>query len=351
VGLNPFFWDDKRVLLTGHTGFKGSWLTVLLKDLGAEVIGISLPPETPESLYKAARIDELLSAEYFQDIRDRAAVEYLISHVKPDYVFHLAAQAYVRRSFVNPLETFDTNIMGTGNILVASLAQEKILGVTIATTDKVYENIGVRKPFTESDKLGGMDAYSASKAASEMIVTAIAASNNPNRIPVTTVRAGNVIGGGDWGEDRLVPDLVRAFQFDKPLLLRNPNATRPWQHVLDCLYGYLLVAQLHLEKTANSPKSINFGPNDSLKVTDLVNLFEGAFEKKIIQEIVPSQIPESTWLALDSSLARNELNWEPSFSQASAVSQTAGWYSKYAKGEDARELTQAEISNFKVGKW
>lgn len=351
MGLNPFFWDGKRVLLTGHTGFKGSWLTVLLKELGADVIGISLPPETSESLYKAARINELLSAEYFQDIRDLSAIENLIGNVKPDYVFHLAAQAYVRRSFKNPLETIATNVMGTGNILIASLAQDTVLGVTIATTDKVYENFGAHKPFTESDKLGGMDAYSASKAASEMVVTAICATNNPNRIPVTTVRAGNVIGGGDWGEDRLVPDLVKALQFDKPLLLRNPNATRPWQHVLDCLYGYLLVAQLHLEKRVNSPKSVNFGPNDSLKVIDLVKLFEVAFDRKITQEIVPSQILESTRLELDSSLARNELNWEPSFSQELAVSQTANWYSQYTEGEDARELMQTEISKFKVSKW
>ena len=351
MGLNPGFWRGKRVLVTGHTGFKGSWLTTLLNDLGAEVIGISLPPETPKCLYTAARIQELLSAEYFQDIRDESAIENAIRDAKPDYVFHLAAQAYVRRSFMNPLETIATNVMGTCNVLVASLAQKSVLGITIATTDKVYENLGALEPFNESDKLGGNDPYSASKAASEIIIASIACSHNPTKIPVTTVRAGNVIGGGDWGEDRLVPDLVKALQSNKPLLIRNPNAIRPWQHVLDCLYGYLLVAQVHLEEMINIPKSVNFGPCDSLSVIELVKLFEDAFKKNIVQEIISSQIPESNWLALDSSLARKELKWRPSFSQASAVSQTAIWYSKFINGEDARDLIQSEISGFKVGKW
>lgn len=351
MGLNPHFWAGKRVLLTGHTGFKGSWLTVLLNDLGAEVIGLSLPSEAPKSLYKAARINELLSTEYFQDIRDESVIKDLFSDVKPDYVFHLAAQAFVRRSYMDPLATIATNVMGTANIMVASLAQKSVLGLTIATTDKVYENLDAFKPFNESDKLGGKDPYSGSKAASEIIIAAICSSNNPNRIPVTTVRAGNVIGGGDWGEDRLVPDLVKALHSNVSLSIRNPNSIRPWQHVLDCLYGYLLVAQLHLEKANYIPKSVNFGPSDSLSVIELVKLFEGAFEKRIAQEVVSSQIPESPWLALDTSLAHNELNWKPSFSQALAVSQTAGWYSKYANGEDALELMQAEISRFKVDKW
>jgi len=351
VGLKPLFFVGKRILITGHTGFKGSWLTVLLNDLGAEVVGISLPPESPKSLYEAASINKELATEYFQDIRDEAAVIHLINDIKPDYVFHLAAQAFVRKSYKNPLETFATNVMGTANVMVAALAQESVLGLTIATTDKVYENLDSMELFIESDKLGGKDPYSASKAASEIVIAAINSSNNPNRIPVTTVRAGNVIGGGDWGADRIVPDIVNAIQNNQPLIIRNPNSTRPWQHVLDCLYGYLLVAQQHLEKASDIPKSINFGPIDSLSVIELVKLFEGAFNMRIVQEIVSSQISENTCLALDSSLARNKLNWQPSFSQASAVSQTADWYSKFIKGEDARKLMQTEISKFKVGKW
>ena len=351
MGLNPLFWQGKSVLVTGHTGFKGTWLTFLLKDLGAEVIGLSLSAGASQSLYGAARSHELLLWESFQDIRGENGVEKVLQEAKPDYVFHLAAQAYVRRSYRDPLESITTNVTGTANVLFSSLAQKNVQGVTVATTDKVYENHADKKPFVESDKLGGKDPYSASKAAAEIVVASIALASNPHAIPVTTVRAGNVIGGGDWGEDRLVPDLVRAIQSNKPLGIRNPLATRPWQHVLDCLHGYLLVAQLHLEKSVDFPKAVNFGPNESLSVNDLVELFEEAFQQKILREIVTSKIPENTWLTLDSSLAHNIVNWKPSFSQASAVIQTASWYSRFANGEDARELVQTEISRFKVGKW
>jgi CDP-glucose 4,6-dehydratase len=201
------------------------------------------------------------------------------------------------------------------------------------------------------DKLGGIDPYSASKAAAEIIVNSISSVLNPNKIPVTTVRAGNVIGGGDWGEDRLVPDLVRALLNNQPLTIRNPNATRPFQHVLDCLYGYLLLAQSHLEKRTNCPLSLNFGPDDSLSVTDFIELFEKFFEKKIPRTVLGSEIPESTWLALDSRKARAELQWKPSFSHISAISSTADWYSKFNHGDDARELIKKEISSFKVDKW
>ncbi len=351
MGLNPIFWDGKRVLVTGHTGFKGSWLTMLLRDLGAEVVGLSLPPEVSQSLYADARIHELLFSEYLQDIRDEVGIQKTIRECKPDYVFHLAAQAYVRRSYANPLETIATNVIGTSNVLVASLLQKSVRGVTVATTDKVYENTGGQKSFNEADNLGGKDPYSASKAASEIIVASLVSSNNPNGIPVTTVRAGNVIGGGDWGQDRLVPDLVRAFRSNTPLLIRNPSATRPWQHVLDCLYGYLLVAQSHFEKMPDFPKSVNFGPSDSLSVIDLVKLFEDAFQQSIVQKMAPSVIPESPWLSLDASLARNLLEWNPLFSQLTAVSHTANWYSSFADGKDARELMRLDISQYKDGKW
>lgn len=351
MGLNPSLWEGKHVLVTGHTGFKGSWLILLLKDLGAEVTGISLPPEYPQSLYADINAAELLSAEYFQDIRDSDGIFNIIVESQPDYVFHLAAQAYVRKSYKEPLETIATNVMGTGNVLIAALAQKSVIGVTIATTDKVYENLGARKSFNESDRLGGIDPYSASKAATELIVASLASASNQHGTPVTTVRAGNVIGGGDWGEDRLIPDIVRAFQYGKPLSIRNPNATRPWQHVLDCLYGYLLTAEVHLKKSKNIPKSLNFGPQDSMSVIDLVKNFEHEFNSEIAQEIMPSPTPESTWLALDSSFAYSELGWKPSFSQISAVSQTARWYSKFLQGESARVLMQNEIAVYKVGKW
>jgi CDP-glucose 4,6-dehydratase len=351
VGLNPKLWNDKRVLVTGHTGFKGAWLTLLLKDLGAEVVGISLPPEGPQSLYFDGKIKEEVCLEFLQDIRDEKAIEDAIQASNIDYVFHLAAQAYVRRSVRNPLESISTNVVGTANVLTSALASKSVSGVTIVTTDKVYENLGGNLPFKESDKLGGQDPYSASKAAAELVVSSIRFSNNPRNIPVTTVRAGNVVGGGDWGEERLVPDLVRTLRSNLPLLIRNEGATRPWQYVLDCLFGYLLVAQSHLEKKENVPYNVNFGPEESLSVIELVNLFESAFGKKIASEIVKTPIIESSWLSLDSSLAHRFFGWKASLSPEQSVMQTAEWYLKFSSGEDAKSLMLAEISKYKVGKW
>ena len=351
MGLNPKLWNGKRVLVTGHTGFKGCWLALLLKDLGAEVVGISLPPEELQSLYVDARIGAEISSEFFQDIRDEIAIDKAIRGSHIDYVFHLAAQAYVRRSVRNPAESITTNINGTANVLISALTQEKLLGITVVTTDKVYENLGVSKPFLESNKLGGIDPYSASKAAAEIIVASIGTSCNPFGIPVTTVRAGNVIGGGDWGEERLVPDLVKTLMKNSDLVIRNPNATRPWQYVLDCLYGYLLVAQAHLEKRSDVPASVNFGPNESLSVMELHSLFEVAFDKRINLEFIKSTIPESESLTLDSGLARKYFGWEASLSPTQAVRQTADWYSKFANGQNAKRLILMEIAKYKVDKW
>jgi CDP-glucose 4,6-dehydratase len=351
MGLNPKLWSGKRVLVTGHTGFKGAWLTLLLKDLGADVIGFSLPPENPQSLYIDGAITEEVCLEFLKDIRDENAVEGAIQDSNIDYVFHLAAQAYVRRSVRNPLESISTNVVGTANVLISALASKSVAGVTIVTTDKVYENLGANLPFKELDKLGGQDPYSASKAGAELVVSSIRFSNNPRNIPVTTVRAGNVVGGGDWGEERLVPDLVRALRSNLPLLIRNGGATRPWQYVLDCLFGYLLVAQSHLEKKENVPNKVNFGPEESLSVMELVNLFESAFGKKIVKEIVKSPIIESSWLSLDSRLAHQYFGWKTSLSPEQSVMQTAEWYLKFSNGEDAKSLMLAEISKYKVGKW
>lgn len=349
--MNPEIWHGKRVLVTGHTGFKGSWLTLLLQDLGAQVVGLSLPPTEPQSLYVDARIGNEVKAEFFQDIRDEVAIKKVLQTSDIDYVFHLAAQAYVRKSVRNPIECISTNVTGTANVLISSLSRESVLGVTIVTTDKVYENLGAKVPFKENDKLGGRDPYSASKAAAEHITAAISSSNNPFAIPVTTVRAGNVIGGGDWGEERLIPDLVRALKTNSSLSIRNPHATRPWQHVLDCLYGYLLVAQSHLDAKLDIPKSVNFGPTETLSVIEIAHLFEDAFERKIDFEFLKSDITESEWLALDSSLALTYYGWQASFSQKTAVRQTAGWYSNFENSGNAQELMHEAISTYKVGKW
>ena len=346
MDINPEIWRNKRILVTGHTGFKGSWLVFWLRELGAEVIGLSLPaPESRPSLYIDAEIGNLISFEYFLDIRDEIGVEKAIQESKPDYVFHLAAQAFVPRSLKYPSESITTNIVGTTNILLASLSLDSVQGVTIATTDKVYQNIGNHEPFKETDILGSKDPYSASKAAAELVVASLATTCNPHKIPVTTVRAGNVIGGGDWGVDRLVPDLVTALKSGKTLVVRNPNATRPWQYILDCLKGYLLIAQSHLEDN-NTPTSINFGPTNSLAVIKLISIFEVAFGKKVKYEVGETNLNEANQLELNSQLALEYLGWQTSFSLVDAISETATWYSKFLGGANALELMSKDISKF-----
>ena len=351
MDINVELWRDKRVLVTGHTGFKGSWLVFWLRELGAEIVGLSLPaPESGPSLYTDAGIRNLVSSEYFLDIRDEFGVKKVIQESKPDYVFHLAAQAFVPRSLKYPSESITTNVVGTANVLLASLSLDSIRGITIATTDKVYQNIGNHEPFKETDRLGSKDPYSASKAASELVVASLAATCNPHKIPVTTVRAGNVIGGGDWGQDRLVPDLVTALNSGQTLVVRNPDATRPWQYVLDCLKGYLLIAQSHLENENNTPTSINFGPTNSLAVAKLISIFEVAFGKKVKYQVGETNLNEANQLELNSQLALDYLGWCTSISSVDAISQTAIWYSKFLGGANALELMSEDISKFMVSK-
>jgi CDP-glucose 4,6-dehydratase len=352
VDLNPELWRNRRVLVTGHTGFKGSWLVFWLSQFGAEIIGISLPAsEQKHSLYSDAKISKLLSKEFFLDIRNETLVQDAMKESKPDYVFHLAAQAIVSRSVRDPNESITTNVVGTSNILLTALSLNSILGITIATTDKVYQNIDNNKPFQETDALGSKDPYSASKAAAEIVVASLASVCNPRKIPITTVRAGNVIGGGDWGEDRLVPDLVNALNSNRTMIVRNINATRPWQHVLDCLRGYLLIAQSHLVLSTNTPISINFGPNESLSVKQLINIFESHFEKSVNYKVVESILNEAQYLKLDSELAFRYLNWSPFYKPYEAISKTAKWYLDYLHGNNALELVAQELLQYpKVSK-
>ena len=352
MDISPSIWQGKRVLVTGHTGFKGSWLVLLLNELGAEVVGLSLPPpEIGYSLFKDAQIQSLVTYEYFIDIRDEEKVNSAIQSTGIDYAFHLAAQAFVNRSMKNPLESITTNILGTANVLLSLFKLDSLQGITVVTSDKVYQNLEKGTPFSEMDRLGSKDPYSASKAAVELITNSLSSTCNPFNIPVTTARAGNVLGGGDWGEDRLVPDLVKAMISNQTLLIRNPNASRPWQHVLDCLRGYLLLGQSHLNKNIDTPISINFGPSESLSVIELIRIFELSFKKKINYEIVKSNNYESTSLELDSKLAKDYLGWQTLLSPEDAINQTADWYLKFANGVDSKQLMQQEITNYRLDKW
>lgn len=352
MDLNPELWRNRRVLVTGHTGFKGSWLVFWLSRFGAEVIGVSLPnSELQRSLYSDAKISKLLSKEYFFDIRDEILVQDAMQESNADYVFHLAAQAIVSRSIEFPNESVTTNVVGTSNVLLATLSSNSVIGMTITTTDKVYQNIDNNKPFRETDALGSKDPYSASKAAAEIVVASLASICNPRKIPITTVRAGNVIGGGDWGKDRLVPDLVNALNSNHTMIVRNINATRPWQHILDCLRGYLLIAQSHLVSSTNTPKSINFGPNESLSVRQLINIFESYFDRKVNYKLSESSFSEAQYLELDSELASRYLHWTPFYNPYEAISKTAKWYLDYLNGDNAFELMTQELLQYpKVSK-
>lgn len=341
------FWKGKRVLVTGHTGFKGSWLSLILTNLGAEVIGISLPPENEFSLYHDAKVSNYISDEAFIDIRNFSEIDKYINGHSPQYLFHLAAQPLVRESLLNPLETYSINIQGTANVLISTLSSKAIEGCVIATTDKVYKNESWEWPYRETDRIGGRDPYSASKAATELVVSSIRESLNPKQIPITTVRAGNVIGGGDWAKDRIIPDLIRCVKSDRNIVLRNPSATRPWQHVLDCLNGYLLVAEKqnsHISKP--NYVAFNFGPNEDMDVESLARLFLKNMLSEIQIDFEKSQFEEEHQLSLDSSRARKALGWKLSLNTEEAIQKTAEWYRVYLTGTPAFDVTMLQIGEY-----
>lgn len=339
-------WLGKKVLITGHTGFKGAWLTLILHGLGASVYGLALKPEEGRSFYSDVSLASFLSGEFIGDIRDESFLDSAFKKVEFDYVFHLAAQSLVIRSYKDPLETITTNVVGTANVLAKALTCDTVRGISVITTDKVYRNEEWVWPYRENDQLGGKDVYSASKAAVEITVWPLVNAFNKNSIPVSTLRAGNVIGGGDWAENRLIPDLIRASITGTTLEIRNPKATRPWQHVFDCLNGYLLLAERHLNDPKASLQSINFGPKDDLSVEGVISIFSKSFAGMPNVKIVANTFAEHQSLVLDSSLARNELGWAPKFSVSGAVSETADWYMRYLSGDDTRKLSLNAIERY-----
>ena len=343
------FWRGRRVLITGVTGFKGGWLALWLRELGAVVTGCSLPPPTVPSLFEAANVGGLV--EWINvDVRDGARLRQSVAARRPEIVFHLAAQPLVRASYELPVETFETNVMGTVNLLDALRSQESVRAVVIVTTDKCYENREWLWPYREEDALGGHDPYSSSKACAEIATSAYYRSFYKARhVGVATARAGNVIGGGDWARDRLVPDIVAALAAKESAVVRNPTSVRPWQHVLEPLCGYLRLAE-HLEADGDGfSGSWNFGPgSDSARpVSDLVESLCSAWgEGARWHSAQTPQSHEATLLALDASKARARLDWRPRIGLDDALAWTVEWYKAFGSGADMREHSLRQIRRY-----
>jgi CDP-glucose 4,6-dehydratase len=317
------------ILVTGHTGFKGTWLTLLLQKLGIPVVGLSLPP-TKDSLFtRADRTGQI--EEVFQDICDSDSVRKTLAAFKPSAIFHLAAQPLVLESYKSPLETFETNVLGTANLLDAAFREKSVEAIVVVTTDKVYRNNNSGNAFIESDPLAGKDPYSASKVGTEAAVAAWQQISKISGGPkVLSVRAGNVIGGGDWAENRLLPDLIRGFNSRNLVQVRNPESTRPWQHVLDPLQGYVMALEGLLK--GESLSALNFGPNFmSLPVREVVEIARKVWAQETTLEYLPQgfgSIAEAQSLQLDSSLAREQIAWAPHWSQEEAIISTVQWWLK-----------------------
>ena len=345
---NPAFWAGKRVLLTGHTGFKGSWAAVWLAQMGAQVTGLALAPDQTPALFDQAGIAHLVES-HVVDLRDQAAVEALVSARQFDLVLHMAAQPIVRTSIEDPVATFAANIMGTAHLLQALRAQPALAAVLVITSDKVYANNEQGRAFQETDALGGKDPYSASKAAAEIVTQSFARSYYEKAgVPLATARGGNVIGGGDFSRDRLVADIVRAGQAQGVTVLRHPEATRPWQHVLDCVAGYLV----YLERLASdpaAPRALNFGPRPGgpeVTVGELATRATQALGAKPWRHEPDPQSLEAKSLGIDASLARQVLGFESRLDAPAAVEWTMDWYRAQADGGDALSLVRDQISRY-----
>jgi len=334
---DPDFWRERRVLLTGHTGFKGAWLSLWLSSLGARVHGLALPPKTAPNLW--SMVQGRCGRSRIGDIRDRNTAAQAIAEASPDILIHMAAQALVRPSYEDPIGTYATNVMGTVHLLDAARAHSGIAAVLVVTSDKVYENKGNGTPFVEGDRLGGHDPYSSSKACTEHVVHSFRTSYWPKDRALATARAGNVIGGGDWSTDRLIPDCVRALEARQPVRLRYPNAVRPWQHVLEPLCGYLRQVENMVLHPADASAAMNFGPPPEAfcSVSEVVERFSARFagEPGWVSESAPVAA-EAAFLTLGSDLARRELGWHPRLSLETALQWTADWYRAHRDGKVLR---------------
>ncbi len=347
---DPTFWAGRRVLLTGHTGFKGAWLALWLQRLGAQVTGLALPPPTQPNLFSLANVKNAV-AHRFVDICDAEGLVAAVREAKPEIVLHLSAQALVRESYRDPLATFATNVQGTAHLLDAVRRCGGVRVVVAITTDKVYENLEHPLPYRETDVLGGHDPYSASKAACEIVVGSYrAAFLNAAGTAVATARAGNVIGGGDWAANRLLPDAIRAWSAGHALQIRRPHAIRPWQHVLEPLAGYLVLAQMLWAQPVLAG-AYNFGPNthEAATVRTVVEIAQAAFGRGETNWCDGTEGPhEAGWLALEIAKARNVLGVEPRWSLDESVRRSVDWYREQLAGADAYTLCIRDISDYEA---
>jgi CDP-glucose 4,6-dehydratase len=341
------FYRGKRVLVTGHTGFKGGWMCHWLKRLGADVIGYGLAPNTDPSLYQSSAVAEVTES-HFGDVRDLKGLKELVAKAKPDIIFHLAAQPLVRLSYEDPVSTFETNVMGTVNILEAARSLPHLQSCLVITSDKCYQNNEWAYSYRENDPMGGYDPYSASKGAAEIVVGSYRTSffKEPLR-GLGTARAGNVIGGGDWADNRIIPDAIRSLSQGKEVVVRNPLAIRPWQHVLDPLYGYLLLGAKLAQEPAEHSSGWNFGPlRSDITVGRLVQMIvEDWGSGRWVKDAVKGP-HEAHFLRLDSTKAQNNLGWYPHLDIDESVKMTVDWYKAFLDGKDVRKMTGEQIVHF-----
>jgi len=348
--LDAAAWRGRRVLVTGHTGFKGAWLCLWLARLGARVTGFALAPEGRPNLFELAAVGNQVQST-IGDLRDAGALARALREAQPEVVFHLAAQSLVRRSYAEPVQTFETNVMGTVNLLEAVRQVRSVRAVVVVTSDKCYENRGIARGYVEDDPLGGHDPYSASKGCAEIVAASYRRSffHEPGMPAIASARAGNVIGGGDWSQDRLLPDLIRAFESGRPALIRNPAAIRPFQHVLEPLAGYLQLAAALLSERAAQARGWNFGPDAASTATvgAVADAAAAAWGGGAAWTTDGSEHPhEAAVLMLDASAARQRLHWTPRLSLARAVADTIDWHRQLGAGADAARLCLRQVDAY-----
>ena len=352
LDVNPRFWHGKKVFLTGHTGFKGGWLSLWLRALGAKVTGYSLPAPTQPSFFEVARVAGGMNT-ITGDVRDLATLTAAVQQAEPEVVIHMAAQSLVRPSYDDPAATYSTNVMGTVNVLEAARSVTGLQAVIVVTSDKCYESSEGQRFHRENDRLGGHDPYSNSKACAELVTAAYRDSffgGKPGAAAIASARAGNVIGGGDWAADRLIPDAIRAFCSGQPVRLRYPRATRPWQHLLDPLQGYLLLAERLCSNVSGCTEPWNFGPasNNVTTVAEVVETLAGKWGGGASWELDTAGNPHETrYLGVDAGKAQARLGWKPRLDLEHAIEWTVEWYCAWRDGADMRRVSESQLERYR----